>query len=137
MKRITIGRYDTEQPPPCSPFYDQEFAGTQMPTVPPYAGWIEGVTNDGKSWILYLDHDGKPEIFWPERDEDGGVVGRGIGLQDGRLYKFLEIMAEPDVRDQAMRMKGAAESVLKYLDGDPETVECVNRIQSKAGRPTA
>lgn len=129
MKRITIGRYETGAPITTSPFYDHEFAGTQISGEQAYAGWIEGLTDDDQSWILFIDQQGRPEIFWPNRDDEGGVVGTGIGLQDGRIRKFLEIMAEPDPRDQAMRMKGAAESVLKYLDGDPETVEAVGRIK--------
>jgi hypothetical protein len=39
------------------------------------AGNISGETDDGRRWIMFLDVDGVPEIFWPDRDEDGGVRG--------------------------------------------------------------
>ena len=121
MKSITIGRYKAADPITTSPFYDHEFAGTQIDDGNPYSGWIEGVTDDDKSWILYIDKQGRPEIFWPERDEDGGVIGRGIGLQDGRIMKFLEIMSDEDKVAAATRLKGAAEAALRMLEGASET----------------
>lgn len=61
MKRITIERYK-----------NAEEVG--------HAGLIEGETDDGRRWIMYLGKDGAPEVYWPERDEDGGVVGPGVGM---------------------------------------------------------
>lgn len=46
------------------------------------AGLISGETEAGEKWVLFLDADGKPEVYWPERDEDGGVVGDGISMKN-------------------------------------------------------
>lgn len=46
------------------------------------AGQIEGETDDGRRWILFMDEHGAPKVFWPKRDDDGGVVGDGINLAD-------------------------------------------------------
>lgn len=42
-----------------------------------YGGYLEP---DDKSWIIYLDMDGKPCVYWPERDESGAVVGEPLFL---------------------------------------------------------
>lgn len=78
MKRITIERYKTP--------------------VDGYAGLIEGETDDGRKWIMYLGLDGTPELFWPNRDEDGGVTGDGFNLKDawGIVRRYLKVEnAEP------------------------------------------
>lgn len=46
------------------------------------AGLIEGETDSGEKWVLFLDADGKPEVYWPERSEDGAVVGEGISMKN-------------------------------------------------------
>lgn len=62
-KRITIERYKDGDATGC-------------------AGLIEGETDSGDRWILFLDADGKPEVYWPEREpETGAVVGDGISLK--------------------------------------------------------
>ena len=53
MQDIHIGRYDNPE------------------DVGGWAGWVEPAD---KSWILFIDEDGNTS-FWPERDENGGVVG--------------------------------------------------------------
>ena len=47
------------------------------------AGNISGETDDGQRWIMFLDKDGRPEVFWPNRDESGAVIGSGIKLHEG------------------------------------------------------
>ena len=86
MKRITIERYKN---------------ASEMGS----AGLIEGETDDGRRWILFLDESGAPKVFWPERDEDGGVVGDGIQLDRARgqfsgVFDFLGVAddADADVR---------------------------------------
>lgn len=59
MSNLTIGRYDHES------------------ITKHFAGYIEPAD---KSWIIYLDADGKPALYWPERDADGGVVGEPVEL---------------------------------------------------------
>jgi hypothetical protein len=46
------------------------------------AGLIEGETEDGERWIIFMDAKGKPSIYWPRRDEDGAVVGNALVLHD-------------------------------------------------------
>lgn len=45
-----------------------------------YAGTISGETDDGRKWVMFLDANGAPDVFWPERDDDGTVRGQGIDL---------------------------------------------------------
>lgn len=42
-----------------------------------YAGIIEP---RDRSWIIYLDNDGKPALYWPQRDERGAVIGNPVRL---------------------------------------------------------
>lgn len=75
MQRITIGRYGVvpaDIPRPADP--------ELTPAQDLYAGWIEGVRDDGTEWIMWLNANGSPEVFWPRRDEDGGVVGEPMDL---------------------------------------------------------
>lgn len=59
MSNLTIGRYDHES------------------ITKDFAGYIEPAE---KSWIIYLDADGKPALYWPKRDADGGVIGDPVEL---------------------------------------------------------
>jgi hypothetical protein len=68
MSNITIGRYDHES------------------ITKDYAGYIEP---SDKSWIIWLDADGKPCLYYPERDTDGGVTGEGINLVEGVLEAIV------------------------------------------------
>ena len=86
MNNITIGRY---KPTPGGPFCDLpipvENDGTVVSTTDVSAyfdGWVEGVRDDGSTWIMYLDAAGCPTVFWAKRDEDGGAVGEPIMLSD-------------------------------------------------------
>ena len=42
-----------------------------------YAGYIEP---DDKSWIIWLGADGKPALYFAEREPGGAVVGLGVHL---------------------------------------------------------
>jgi hypothetical protein len=42
--------------------------------------WAGCVYDDAESWIIFLDKDGRPSLYWPERDENGGVIGEPIVL---------------------------------------------------------
>jgi len=72
MKRITIGRYQHQQ----GELPDEGV--TAVADV--FAGWIEGVRDDGTTWIMWLDAAGSPEQFWGRRDEDGGIEGEPVDL---------------------------------------------------------
>jgi hypothetical protein len=45
-----------------------------------WSGLIEGVRDDGSTWILYLDANGSPALYWADRDPDGGVIGDPVVL---------------------------------------------------------
>lgn len=60
-----------------------------------YQGWIEP---DDRSWIAFIDADGKPQFFL-DRDPDGAVIetradGKEYAVNNG--YATLEDMARPD-----------------------------------------
>ena len=76
MQRITIGRY---KPTPGGPFCDLPVAvESEGETI--FDGWIEGMRDDGSTWIMFLDSTGDPTVFYPQREEDGGVIGEPINL---------------------------------------------------------
>lgn len=65
MKNISIGRY-----------------GPGETIDDGYAGYIEGARKDGSTWILFLDADGRPALYWGEREPSGGVIGDPVILTD-------------------------------------------------------
>lgn len=86
MQNITIGRYSRSEAAHEPVMHDidsetsQTFVAEVVDVADLYAGWIEGVRDDGSSWIMWLDAQGNPEIFWAQRDADGGIVGDPIML---------------------------------------------------------
>lgn len=79
MKRITIERYN---PVPDDVPLPQD---GPVPLNAVYAGLIEGETDNGQSWVMWLDKNGRPEVFWPNRNEDGSVVGPPVQLMGDEL----------------------------------------------------
>jgi hypothetical protein len=79
MKRIAIERYELAQIEPTG-----------------YAGCIEGETDDGKRWIMWLDASGQPTVFWPEREASGAVVGEGILLSQAGVPGLEPRPADPE-----------------------------------------
>jgi hypothetical protein len=75
MQNITIGRYTEREG-----IIHRDESGDIQSIEQNYAGWIEGVRDDGSTWIMWLDAAGSPEIYWARRDPDGGVIGDGIPL---------------------------------------------------------
>lgn len=59
MSNITIGRYDHKS------------------ITKEYAGWIEPAD---KSWIIFTDSEGKPDLFFAARESNGAVIGEGVKL---------------------------------------------------------
>jgi hypothetical protein len=75
MQRITIGRYRTipdDIPRP------ENF----IPAQDAYAGYIEGVRDDGTEWVMFLDQDGSPAVYWGRRGDGGEVIGEPVLLAD-------------------------------------------------------
>lgn len=75
MKRISIERYGAipdDVPRPADP--------ALTPAQDLYSGLIEGERDDGTTWVMWLDNNGSPAVFWAQRDETGAVVGDAISL---------------------------------------------------------
>lgn len=64
MGNVKIGRYEHES------------------VTKEFAGYIEP---DDRSWIIWLDANGKPALYYSERDASGGVTGLGIRLDGDML----------------------------------------------------
>lgn len=78
MKRVSIERYNTAlEDVPLSDGLDPDRVSLVQDW---YSGLIEGERDDGSTWIMFLDQNGSPQLFWGLRDEDGGVVGDPIRL---------------------------------------------------------
>lgn len=93
MKRISIERYKT-------------------PTSG-YSGLIEGETDGGHRWIMYIDEQGRPAVFWPERETDGAVVGDGIKL-DRVPGQFSGVFRQLGVPDDADADPGQPEVIATF-----------------------
>ncbi|MGW4718853.1 hypothetical protein [Nocardia sp. NPDC004260] len=74
VQNITIGRY---KPAPTHPPFD---GANVVDIADHFAGWIEGIRDDGSSWIMYLDAAGSPLCFWAHREPDGAAIGDAIDL---------------------------------------------------------
>jgi hypothetical protein len=64
------------------------------------AGLIEGETESGERWIIFMDVEGRPSIYWPNREPDGGVIGEGIPLDRGVLgavFRQLKVESEDEL----------------------------------------
>ena len=94
-KRIVIERYPEDMAQGCG-----------------YAGLIEGETEQGDRWIMWLDLDGKPQIFWPKRDEEGEVKGAPVVL--GGVVTPSDGMRHLE----------------RILDSTDDPVEIVNRLRA-------
>ncbi|XAL85095.1 hypothetical protein RSPPQCQH_CDS0044 [Mycolicibacterium phage phi1_186001] len=81
MQNITIGRYKPAQVHANIECFDGK-PPVVLDVADLFDGWIEGIRDDGSSWIMWLDSKGNPCVFYPNRDEDGGVIGDGIRLGD-------------------------------------------------------
>lgn len=92
MKRITIERYQPDK-------HDTPNGPWQ------YSGLIEGETDSGDRWIMWLDKEGRPELFWPNREPDGAVVGDAIRLdrrpgQFSGVFECLQVADDADSWDE-------------------------------------
>lgn len=86
MQNITIGRYkrlDSVVPMKIDLLDGENTTGTVYVAVDVadvFDGWIEGVRDDGSTWIMWLDSSGNPTVFYPQREESGAVIGDPIDL---------------------------------------------------------
>lgn len=80
MQNITIGRYRPGDLTATRVHHDDDGNEVSRETFDPHAGWIEGVRDDGTTWIMFMDAHGSPECFWARRESNGGVIGDGIDL---------------------------------------------------------
>lgn len=75
MQNITIGRYSDREG-----IVHRDEDGAIARIEKTHAGWIEGIRDDGSTWIMWLDAEGGPCVYWGRREPDGGVIGEGIPL---------------------------------------------------------
>ncbi len=81
MNNITIGRYKPSQHLHAATVQLGDNATNVVVDIASlYDGWIEGVRDDGTTWIMFPDAHGSPQVFWADRDESGGVDGEGVDL---------------------------------------------------------
>lgn len=117
-KRIGIERYQGELAKEC-------------------AGLIEGETEDGQRWIIFMDPNGRPEVYWPERDEDGAVKGSSQRLhpdwepfmQERRREKMREILSCGTDADIVKRLRESLEFADKQAAGDTTYDAPVDRLK--------
>jgi len=105
-KRISIERY-------------------RQPEIAEYcAGLIEGETEDGQSWIIYMDAHGKPNIYWPRRDESGAVIGEPVSMAADQAKKrrdtLARILASADPLGRLQAALDAANARVAELEGAPD-----------------
>lgn len=79
MQNITIGRYKPDEGNITKIHYEGDEV-VRREVVHSYAGWIEGIREDGTTWILWLDEHGSPKTFWAQREPDGAVIGEPVFL---------------------------------------------------------
>lgn len=80
MQNITIGRYKQDEGVFTRVHHDADGVEIGREQVKAYAGWVEGVRDDGTSWIMWLDASGGPECYWGRREPGGAVVGDSVSL---------------------------------------------------------
>ncbi|WP_050768121.1 hypothetical protein [Nocardia farcinica] len=80
MQNITIGRYKPSEGTITRVHHDSDGVEISREVVNAYAGWIEGVRDDGSRWIMFLDADGNPSSYFGQREPDGAVIGEPVIL---------------------------------------------------------
>ncbi|WP_280412559.1 hypothetical protein [Nocardia asiatica] len=79
MHNITIGRYKASEGNITRIHVGAD--GTEVREVAhSYAGWVEGIREHGTSWILWLDADGSPVMYYGRREPNGAVIGDPVIL---------------------------------------------------------
>lgn len=69
MQDIKVGRYSAE---------GVTVDGEHTPGAGEFfGGWIEP---EDQGWIIFLEPDGTPAVFWGTRTEAGACVGEGVKL---------------------------------------------------------
>lgn len=80
MHNITIGRYKPNEAVATRIHCDVDGTEVSRELVQAHTGWIEGVRDDGTTWVMFMDDRGNPLMFWPQREPDGTVRGNPIEL---------------------------------------------------------
>lgn len=90
MTNITIGRYRAPQ----ADIFSLDIAEF-VPRHRVFSGWIEPAD---RSWIIFLDDQSRPALYWAEREESGAVVGEPV-----------ELVATPAHENERLVIDAAAE----------------------------
>lgn len=67
MRNIEIGRYGASE-------------AKDLTTGRGFSGWISGEDNDGRGWIFWLDENGRPVVFFGNREPSGAVLEPRVHL---------------------------------------------------------
>lgn len=67
MSNVTIGRYAPDE------------AKNNL-TGKGFSAWIEGVDDDGRGWVFWLNERGRPCVYYGDREEGGAVLGDPVML---------------------------------------------------------
>ena len=83
MQRITISRFTGDIAKNSSCILTDDDGVDHVEAIEDhYSAVVEGVRDDGSGWVMFIDADGCPELFWsergPDRVVDGAVVGGGV-----------------------------------------------------------
>lgn len=61
MRNIEIGRYGADE-------------AKDLRTGRGFSGWISGEDNDGHGWIMWMDENGRPCVYFGNREPSGAVI---------------------------------------------------------------
>jgi len=78
MQNITIARYQPGDFDDVKLWTEDGVPVKQV--AESFAGYVEGIRDDGSTWIMFIDAEGGPCVYWGRREPDGGVIGDGIPL---------------------------------------------------------
>lgn len=99
MQRITIERYKPTETVDVRHYDDNDnlIEHRVDSLTDHYSGVIRGVRDDDTEWVMYLDGQGSPQVFWSGNDIDG-VYGTPISLQP-EVDEDIEIVIDTDDGD--------------------------------------
>jgi hypothetical protein len=86
MSNITIGRYGADE-------------AKNSITGRGFSAWIEGVDDAGEGWVLWLDENGRPIVYFGHREKSGAVLEPRIHLVDPPAEQVCGVVADSALAD--------------------------------------
>lgn len=89
-----------------------------------YSAAVEGEDNGGNRWIMWLDQQGRPEVFWPQREVDGAVIGNAIKLDraPGQFSGVFEMLGVSDDADADEKQPEVVGCFPVWDESEPENI---------------